>query len=223
MPGYAVKIETVRVGSTDYLIRSLLDVQQYADPGGEAIRAGIPPAGWALFGKLWPSARVLARAMQDYNIAGKRILEIGAGLALSSLIIQQRQGDVTVSDWHPLGQSFLDENARLNQLAPLKYHMGNWETPNADLGHFDLIIGSDILYERQQPALIAAFIDRHAAPGCHIIIVDPDRGNRARFCKEMTARGYGFNSLKAPLFLENGDAYKGRFLNFVHALPPADQ
>lgn len=223
MPGYAVKHETVRVGDTDFLIRSLLDVQQYADPEGDAEREGVPEAGWGLFGKVWPSARVLALSMIDFDIAGKRILEIGAGLALSSLVLHHRHGNVTVSDWHPLGQAFLDENVRLNHMSPMKYRTGNWESAITDLGQFDLIIGSDILYERQQPEQIANFINRHAAPGCQIIIVDPDRGNRAGFCREMAARGYGFVARKAPLFLENGDSYKGRFLDFSHPLPAAAQ
>jgi hypothetical protein len=85
MPNYHVKFETVTVGGTDYLIRSLLNLQQYSDPLGEAELAGISPASWSLFGHLWPSARVLALAMHTFDLAGKRILEIGAGLALASL------------------------------------------------------------------------------------------------------------------------------------------
>lgn len=63
MPGYEVKFETVTVGGTDYLIRSLLDLQQFSDPLGEAERAGISPATWPLFGHVRPSARVLAEAI----------------------------------------------------------------------------------------------------------------------------------------------------------------
>lgn len=103
MPGYHVKCQTVTVGGTDYLIRSLSDLQQYSDPLGEAKLAGISPVSW-------PSARVLALAMHTIDLTGKRILEIGAGLALASLVIHRRAGDMTVSDWHPLSQAFLNEN-----------------------------------------------------------------------------------------------------------------
>lgn len=216
-PNYRVKFETVTVAGVDYHIRSLSDLQQYADPQGEAEVAGISPASWSLFGHIWPSARVLALAMHSFDLVGKRILEIGAGLGLASLVIHRRAGDITVSDWHPLSRAFLHENLLLNKLGPVKYRTGNWETGNPGLGRFDLIIGSDVLYERQQPGQLAAFINRHAAPNAQIIIVDPDRGNRNGFCREMTALGYGFTMQRANRTNENGDAYKGRFLTFAQA------
>jgi hypothetical protein len=77
MLNYQVKLETVNVGGSDFQIRSLLDLQQYSDPTGDAEQAGIPPASWSLFGHLWPSARVLALSMQSYDLTGKRILENG--------------------------------------------------------------------------------------------------------------------------------------------------
>lgn len=221
MPGYQVKHQTVVIGGQGYTIRSLLDNQQYADPKGAALEAGMGASGWPLFGQVWPSARVLALAMHSHAIAGKRILEIGAGLALASLVIHRRAGDVTVTDWHPLTEGFLHQNLLANGLGPLPYQAGNWALDDADgasgLGHFDLIIGSDLLYERQQPVQLARFIDQHATAVAEIIIVDPDRGNRSAFCREMAALGFGLTMTPANKTLESGEAYKGRFLTFGRA------
>ena len=214
-PGYQTKQEIITVGRSDYTIRSLLDRQQYSDPQGEAEAAGIPPATWPLFGLLWPSSRVLAGLMDNHNLIGKRVLEIGAGLALASLVVHRRLGDITASDWHPLSPGFLAENVLLNHLSPLKYQRGNWAGENPELGEFDLIIGSDILYERQQPQQLATFIHRQAAPGATVIIVDPDRGNRSGFCHAMVALGYGFDMHRVPSPLENGDSYKGCVVTFT--------
>lgn len=214
MSGYQVKFETVTIGGADYRIRSLLDRQQYFDPHGVAEAAGISPASWPLFGLLWPSARVLALVMVSEDIAGKRILEIGSGLALASLVIHRRAGNVTASDCHPLSEAFLTENLLLNHLGPLRHAAGNWGRDNPDLGKFDLIIGSDVLYERDQPAMLAAFIQRHSAPAVEVVIVDPDRGNRPRFCREMALLDYGLTESRIAGRLENGDAYKGRILRF---------
>ena len=214
MPGYQVKIETVCVGGVDYTLRSLLDARQFADPLRDAERAGIAPSVWPLFGLLWPSARVLALAMHRHHVAGKRVLEIGAGLALGSLVIHRRAGDVTVTDWHPLSGPFLAANLLLNGLAPLRHECSDWGVTNPLLGQFDLIIGSDVLYERQQPAQLAAFIHRHAAPAAEIVIVDPDRSNRAGFCRAMAELGYTLTMRTADRFLECGAPYKGRFLTF---------
>ena len=214
MSDYLVKFNTVTVGGLDYTIRSLSDLQQYFDPIGEAELAGISSANWSLFGHLWPSARVLALSMHSFDVQGKRILEIGAGLALASLVIHRRAGDMTVSDCHPLSESFLQENLLLNHLQPMKYQNANWEIHNTALGKFDLIIGSDILYERQHPGQLATFIDQHSTEAGQIIIVDPDRGHRTKFCSAMTNLGFGFNTRRAASFLENGDAYKGCFMTF---------
>ena len=76
-------------------------------------------------------------------------------------------------------------------------------------------MGSDLLYERQQPAQLAAFIFRHAMPTAVVIIVDPDRGNRAAFGRDMAALGFTLSMAAADRTLEDGKAYKGRFLTFT--------
>lgn len=219
-PGYRVRFDTVTVAGVDYRIRSLFDRQQYHDPEGEAERAGVSPANWPLFGQVWPSARVLARAMHGYDVAGKRILEIGAGLALASLVIHGRDGDITASDCHPLSAAFLQENLLLNHLPPMKYRESHWARVNPELGRFDLIIGSDVLYEPDHPEQMAGFIDRHSAATVEIVIVDPDRGNRSGFCRHMDHLGYALTERRANPRLENGEAYRGRFLTFNRGPAP---
>lgn len=214
MTGYQVKFQNIAIGSTDYLIRSLLDRQQYFDPLGEAEKAGISTANWSLFGQVWPSARVLAKIMDSYALSGKHILEIGAGLGLASLVVHKRQGNMTASDCHPLSHAFLKENLLLNHLGPLKYQDGNWGTDNPGLGKFDLIIGSDVLYERDQPGRLAAFIDCHAESAVEVLIVDPNRGNRPAFRRAMAERGYLYNDSSVDCVFADGEAYKGHLLHF---------
>ncbi len=218
MSGYRVRTETLQLGGQDWHIRRLLDDQQYTDTDHRAADIGLPPAGWSHFGQVWPSSRVLALAMLTHPLHGLRVLEIGAGLALTSLVMHRRGADVTVSDWHPLTEEFLVQNLLLNDLGPLPYQAGNWEstaaTDNPALGRFDLIVGSDLLYERQQPAQLAAFIFRHAAPAAVIIVVDPDRSNHSAFSRDMAALGFTLAMSVADRQLEDGQAYKGRFLRF---------
>lgn len=89
MPGYNVKTSTVQVGDHAYLIRSLSDKQQYADPQGSAEKPAFLRHPGACSGQLWPAGQVLANAMSVIPIAGRRILEIGCGLGLSSLVLQK--------------------------------------------------------------------------------------------------------------------------------------
>jgi predicted nicotinamide N-methyase len=213
-PDYLVKFETLSLGGQDYRIRSLLDRQQFSDPDGSAERAGISSATWPLFGLVWPSSRILAGAMSDFSMEGKRILEIGCGLALASLVMQRRGGDITASDCHPLAAAFLAENLCLNAMAPIPFQTGNWADRDPDLGRFDVIIGSDLLYERDQPDILSRFIDRHSRPDVEVIIVDPDRGNRAKFSRDMVDLGYAHTEERAATRQDSGEPYKGRILNY---------
>ena len=211
---YLVKTEIVRGCGADLVLRSLFDRQQYYDPLGEAEQAGISSSNWPLFGLLWPSGRVLAEVMQTFALEGKRILEIGCGLALASLVVHRRGGDITASDCHPLAGTFLEENLKLNHLPAMKYQTGNWSRANPSLGAFDLIIGSDLLYDRDQPQALAAFIERHAAPRVEVLIVDPDRGNRASFTRHMEALGYSHQQTHITSLPGGEEPYKGRLLHY---------
>lgn len=214
MPGYQVRYQDISVGDMDFHIRSLLDHQQYHDPELVAENLGISPESWPLFGQVWPSGQVLAHAMLTMDLEGKRILEVGAGLALASLVVHRRGGDITVCDYHPLIPDFLTENLRLNNLGPIKYQAAEWSDLNEELGVFDLIIGSDLIYERGQPALLADFIDWHSADLVDVYIVDPNRSNRSNFCREMTELDYHSSSSRADCILGNGEAFKGSLLHF---------
>jgi predicted nicotinamide N-methyase len=229
MPGYLTKEEHIGVAGVDELIiRSLLDRQQFADPEGAAERLGISSAAWPLFGLLWPSGAQLAARLAERSVsAGERILEIGCGLGLASLVGHRRGADVTASDRHPLAESFLVENLRLNGLAPMKYRHGNWgataqQQKNAIAdglhslrGRFDLIIGSDLLYERDDQGQLAGFIGRHTAAGAQVWIVDPDRGNRSVFNRYMAAHGFVMQEERLDRLAAAGiDAYKGRLLTY---------
>jgi predicted nicotinamide N-methyase len=190
LAGYLVSTVTLRIGTDDYRIRSLSDRQQFFDPGGEAEGLGISSATWPLFGVTWPAGIALAAEMIDIPIAGRRILEVGCGLGLSSLVLQRRGADVTACDYHPLAQEFLRHNCELNGLAPIPFVLAPWQGPNPGLGRFDLIVGSDLLYERDHAALLAGFIEQHAHPVAEVIVADPGRPYCGKFARHLLAQGY---------------------------------
>ncbi len=227
MPGYETKQENIAVaGVDDLIIRSLLDRLQFSDPDGDADRLGISSAAWPLFGLLWPSGAYLAARMARRRVrTDEHILEIGCGLALASLVLHRRGADVTASDCHPLAEAFLEENLRANALLPMKYRHGHWGAqamsrqqdgdPPCGLveGRYDLIVGSDLLYERDDSAGLAGFIAAHSSPAAEVWIIDPDRGNRPAFNRHMAANGFSMREehlKEAATFI--APAYKGRVL-----------
>lgn len=191
-----IRYKTVEFKKHDIHLRCLRDKQEFFDPLGEAEALGISSAQWSLFGVVWPSSKVLAYLMQSYDIEGKRILEVGCGLGLSSLLINARNGDITATDYHPEVGNFLAKNVTLNLGEDIPFLRTDWRDENVGLGKFDLIIGSDLLYERDHIELLSNFIDNHTNPEAEVIIVDPGRSMHARFSKKMVELGYSFEQFK---------------------------
>jgi predicted nicotinamide N-methyase len=218
LTGYNTETVTLRIGGDDYLVRKLSDRQQYFDPHGEAERAGISSATWPLFGMIWPVGIALAEEMTRLPIEGLRILEAGCGMALSSLVLKRRGGDITASDHHPLAEEFLRYNAAQNHLPPVPYCDARWEAVQPELGTFDLIIGSDLLYEPDHVRLLAGFIGQHAKPVARVMIADPGRGYRGQFSKQMASQGY--TRIELPCRAGGAEIEaRGRILNFTRGLP----
>ncbi len=215
MPGYRTKTESFTVGDHDFSIRSLLDRQQYDDPQGVAEKAGVPPAGWPLFGVVWPSSLMLADAISQLPIIGLKVLEVGCGIGMASLSMHQRGINITASDYHPLAGEFLAHNAQINQLDPIRFARSDWGKPDAALGTYDLIVGSDILYETGHAAQLSEFMDRHARADALVMIVDPDRKQQGRFSRHMAQFGFSGESEKVDTERSQELAYKGKMLTYT--------
>lgn len=214
MQNYLLKYETIKVNHIDYIIRTLKDRQQFHDHEQQAEALGISSATWPLFGVVWPASKVLAATVCMFELEGKRVLEIGCGIALSSIVLHKMGIDITASDYHPLAKEFLDENILNNKMSPIKFQTGNWEIENPLLGEYDLIIGSDILYEPAHAENVSKFIDKHSSIDVEVIIVDPNRGNRASFTKKMIALGYAHHFEQFNVEGNDNASCKGRILHY---------
>jgi predicted nicotinamide N-methyase len=211
---YLLKYETITVNEIDYTIRSLKDRQQFCDDEQRAAALGISSATWPLFGVVWPASRVLAATVSMFELEGKRVLEIGCGIGLSSIVLHKMGVDITASDYHPLAREFLDNNILNNKLPPIQFETGNWEVENPLLGEYDLIIGSDILYEPAHSTMVSRFIDCHSSASADVVIVDPDRGNHASFTKRMIALGYTHHFERFKSQGPDESRCKGRVLRY---------
>lgn len=221
MPGYSTRNLLLHVGGHPWQLRVLSDARQYADPDGHGERLGISPAQWSLFGQVWPSGQRLAQAMLGFDVAGKRILELGCGIGLACLVLQRRGASVVASDIHPLADAFLAYNAALNALPAVHYRQLSWDVSLPSLGRFDLIIGSDLLYERGQPERLGAVIERHAFPEAEVLLTDPGRGHSARFSKVLAAQGFGLEASRSSVEGDDSGATRGQVLHYRRAVLPA--
>ena len=215
MTMFRVKYQTIEFGDVDIHVRILRDRQQFSDQQGTAEQLGINSTVWPIFGQVWPSGNVLAHHMFTYPLNNQRILEVGCGIGLSSLVLNHRHADITATDYHPEVEGFLDKNTRLNEDKAIPFVRTGWDDDQSDLGLFDLIIGSDILYEREHVELLSEFINQHARTHCTVILVDPGRGHHARFSKTMVALGYTYSQHKPDTIDYLDEPFKGQILKYV--------
>ncbi len=217
MDDLRLRYQTLEFGDVDVHVRALRDLQEFRNDGGEAESYGISSATWPRFGVVWAAGHMLARVMLDEDVAGRRVLEVGCGIALASLLLRERGEDVTATDRHPEAGRFLTKNIALNGGREIPFFRECWDpgggTPHDGEGErFGLIMASDVLYERDHAALLSAFINRHAEPKCEVIIVDPGRGELARFKDCMSALGFESREFPLPEPVPNQAAFKGRLV-----------
>lgn len=209
-----LRYQTIEFDKTDIHICTLRDKQQFSDAEDTALDLGISPSLWPLFGVIWPSSMVLANHMKGYDTTGKRILEAGCGMALSSLLLNELGADITASDYHPEAQTFLDRNTDLNNGKKIPFERADWAEESDTLGEFDLIIGSDILYEDGHIQQLASFIAHHAKPKCEVVLVDPGRGRKTKLSKALVAYGFEYTHTQPEHTDYLDEPFKGHILKF---------
>lgn len=215
MKNIRFKYQTIEFGEDDIHLRTLKDKQQFKDENKIAEKLGISSASWSLFGVLWPSSEVLANFIYDYDFKNKRILEVGCGIGLSSLILNHLDADITATDYHPEAEKFLDINTELNEDEEIPFVRVDWKNNYSDkLGKFDLIIGSDLLYERNHPELLSSFINAHANLNCKVILVNPNRGYQAKFTSKMEKYGFSCISFEPENTDFLDEPYKGKIFKY---------
>lgn len=208
-----VRYHTIEFDTFDIHVRTLRDNQQFSDPKGLASNIGISSAQWPFFGIIWESGECLARLMADFPVEGKRILEVGCGIGLPSLVLNHRGADITATDYHPEVKSFLKENTCLNKDPDISFVRTAWnDEATQTLGLYDIIIGSDLLYEDEHAKLLSTFINAHSQTQCLVILVDPGRGHIAKFITHMTALGFNINYKQSQINDKNSNGYKGKIL-----------
>ena len=126
----------------------------------------------------WPSAVVAARSIAARDgVAGLRILELGAGTGLASATAARLGADVVATDVSELSLELLRRAAETAAFDVQRLDFTD-ATAVAALGHFDVVVAADTLYE-EAIARATARVVRASRGAC--IVVDPGRpdGRRA--------------------------------------------
>jgi predicted nicotinamide N-methyase len=135
---------------------------------------------------LWRSGVALAHELAGAPLGGMRVVELGCGLGLPSLVAARAGADVLATDADEEALELLERNACENGLR-LETARVEWRAPD-DLvarGPFDLVLGADVLYERSSVAPLSSLLPRL---GDEVWLADPGRPTAAAFLERAPNR-----------------------------------
>ena len=155
------------------------------------------------------------------DLQGLRVLEVGCGVGLPSLLLNHIGVDITATDYHPEAQGYLNINSELNNDDKITFMRSPWSDLTNTEGLFDIIIGSDLLYEDEHITQLSDYMLLHLKPVSKVILVDPGRGRYTKFIKIM--REHGFTScIKKPLQEQLRDpSFHGYIITLKRTKPKA--
>lgn len=151
---------------------------------------------WA---ELWPSALALARAVATRALHGARVVELGCGLGLPAIVAAQGGGRVLAADWAPDAIAYVQRNAHHNGVE-LDTAVESWTQPRRVTAQapWDLVIGSDLLYERRNVEPLLALLPVLVGARGEAWIADPGRAPAEVFL-ERAAERFTIDSTRDPV------------------------
>lgn len=141
---------------------------------------------WA---ELWPSALALSEYLDRLDLSNRSIIELGAGVGLVGLAARCGGARVVQSDYMPLALEFCRANAERNGIDDIEFLLADWRRFPTDR-RYDVICGSDILYEPLRHGDLASIFAVALKPGGRVILADPLRPHGDTFSLRMRREGW---------------------------------
>lgn len=213
MVSYPTRIEQRHINGKLFVLEVIRDLDEAIDQlcaelgedNGDPFAEDLCP----YFGILWPAAEGLARYLEEnkVEVANKSVIELGCGLGLPSMVAKNLGANVLATDFHPDVAFYLERNCRHSSLT-VKYQRYNWRDPAEDVGKFDVVMGSDVLYESKHPGEVAAALIKLMKPGGEILLADPGRNYLKPFIAAMVGAGFNFDVESRRITVTEVTVYK---------------
>jgi predicted nicotinamide N-methyase len=124
---------------------------------------------------VWPSSIILAGKLLELDGDGRSALELGCGVGLSTLAATSAGFDVLSTDYYEDALDVTRANVFRNLGTLARTRLVDWRHLPLDLGTFDLIFASDVLYEVEYAKLLPILLRGLLSPEGIALIADPGR------------------------------------------------
>lgn len=138
---------------------------------------------------LWPAALALADDLATRDLAGKRILELGAGTGLPGLVAASRGACVVQTDHQEPVLHVCRLNAARNGITTIEHRAGDWTSWDG-AERYDVILGADILYAECLHVHLRRIFEANLVPRGTLLVADPFRDTSVRLLEAMQADGW---------------------------------
>jgi predicted nicotinamide N-methyase len=185
--------ETLVFGSDSYVITHVTDAEGLFErllslPADDPAVKDEQIPYWA---ELWPSAIALGEFLSENTALtfGKNICEIGCGLGLPGIVAGKSASQVILSDYLPEPLWLAAHNWKQNHSKPCETRLLDWRTDTPAVP-FDLVLASDVAYERRMFEPLLNALKRLIAPGGTVILSEPDRHFARDFFNGLESHGW---------------------------------
>lgn len=194
---YHTIIHQRRLGEKLFVVEAIRDLDEAIDMLCDSLSSDeqndpFAPDLCPYFGIFWAASEALGVFLHEHPelVDGKSVLELGAGLGFPSLVAAHLGADVLTTDFHPQVEEYFARNCRHSQVTA-RYQRLNWREEG--IGQFDVVMGSDVLYESQHPMDVARALSKFVKPEGRILLSDPGRNYLGKFLEAMRASGFREN------------------------------
>jgi EEF1A lysine methyltransferase 3 len=180
---YSIETVPLRLGGKVLQILQLKDFESYLEELIETKPVDIMDLPyWA---KLWESSFILAYFLGKQPVVPwQRMLEIGAGMGIVGLYASLCGHNVTITDIQEDALLFAKANVLLNN-AKAEVRKLDWNTLEIE-EPYEVIFGSDVIYDRKTYPLLVEFLKRALAPNGTIFLAKHTSLHAPAFFEELT-------------------------------------